>query len=445
MTEFNRARFLLLRRRARIFVIPIILIFALFLGACQFLPVPFETLPEITNPGFSIRPTSTGESSQPDGQPSITSSDEPQSDPTIRDPSITTTLAPTTSAPAVMAFDEHVGILLLSGLQQSNRSIKLDDAIKQHSIPESDIQQTIDRVFSIYQRIFAENPEYIYLNGSVNVSYQVDSNRKTLVAMTLKPDYWPEMADLSKTELDSISAKITSLTKQVADDVSAGTQVPWEQLAAIHDFLIRHIVYDESLDQNNNHVYSALFRQITLCQGYAQSFQLIARQLGFEIRLITGVSDGLGHAWNLVRIDGRWYHIDATFDDPTPDRGSIGPIQYVHFLRSDSVMRSTHIWNAPDWPASLEDGAHYYRRQAFVVENQDDLRARLDEFISSIDYNRLQVNRLQLLFTGSDLPQRSQLDEIVQQALRRRTSGTTVYYSSQVIKGVVMIDISPGE
>ena len=43
------------------------------------------------------------------------------------------------------------------------------------------------------------------------------------------------------------------------------------------------------------------------------------------------------HAWNLVQIDGAWYHVDATWDDPTPDRA--GYIRYNYFLKGDDYMR----------------------------------------------------------------------------------------------------------
>ena len=442
MIRFSRFRKWIYRSAARrlslIYLIPAILISAAMLGACQYFPKPFEPLPHITDPSFSTRPSDNSTSA---AEPTPSATIRP-TEPTAGIPARTTAQT-TTTASQVLSFDEHVARLLLAGLQNGSRSIEIGEAIRNANLPESEVQQTVDRVFSIYQQIFAQYPEFFYLNGSIKLSYQIDSSRGRLVTMTIKPDYWPEMTDLRPEELDALALKIQNRVNQVASDIAARHREPWQQLAAVQDYLSRHIAYDETLDQNNNHLYSALFRQLSLCQGYAQSFQMIAGQLGFEVRLITGEADGVGHAWNLVRLDGKWYHVDVTFDDPTPDRGPDAPLQYVHFMRSDAVMKESHTWKAAEYPSSTEDGAYYYRQLALTAASREELNARFINFINTIDLSQPQTTRLQLLFTGQETPGRDGLEEMVRDALRRETSGYTIYFSSQVIKRIVLIDITP--
>ena len=47
----------------------------------------------------------------------------------------------------------------------------------------------------------------------------------------------------------------------------------------------------------------------------------------------------MNHAWNLIKIDGEWYHIDVTWDDPTPDL--LGRVNHVFFLISDDAIASS--------------------------------------------------------------------------------------------------------
>ena len=61
--------------------------------------------------------------------------------------------------------------------------------------------------------------------------------------------------------------------------------------------------------------------------------------------LVTGTANGGGHAWNQVKVDGKWYNIDVTWDDPIYYwGGTLTPILvYDYFLVSDSVIYADHI------------------------------------------------------------------------------------------------------
>ena len=66
------------------------------------------------------------------------------------------------------------------------------------------------------------------------------------------------------------------------------------------------------------------------------AYQLLMDMAGVPCEVVTNDT----HAWNVVQIDGEWYHVDTTWDDPTPNRE--GYVRYNYFLKSDAYMSRDH-------------------------------------------------------------------------------------------------------
>ena len=105
-----------------------------------------------------------------------------------------------------------------------------------------------------------------------------------------------------------------------------------QKALAIHDYLIAHCAYDESLEKNTG--YDLLVNGSTVCAGYADAYMDLMNRLGIEC--ITVASDEMEHAWNLIRIDESWYHVDLTWDDPSPN--VYGQVRHQYFLLTDEEM-----------------------------------------------------------------------------------------------------------
>ncbi len=406
-------------------LIGLLLTFCIFQCGClpDWLKSTLEPIPTGIDSGFSID----------------TSTDQHQ---TAASTGKKETVAPT-KAP-VIDFNQTAGQLLLEGLQKRQKEIKLDAAIQPNAIKESSIKETIDQIYKLYQNIYNLHPEFFYLDGSINVSYTIlQGETDYLNTMTIKPQYWSATRDLNETELARLIDQIENIVGQLAGKIRQQTNEPWEQLLLAHDYLVQNVAYDSSSNQDNNQVISALLKGVTLCQGYAQTFQLIGQRLGFDVRLISGKSDGIGHAWNLVSLDGKFYHIDVTHDDPLPDGGSLAPAQHIHFLRSDAMMQETHQWSTQDYPACPSDGATYYRQAELLAANQTELKQKLQKFIKTIDYNVKEANLLELLFTGKDLPDQASLEKMLKASLEGEVNQVTVFYRAIISKRIITIEITP--
>ena len=127
---------------------------------------------------------------------------------------------------------------------------------------------------------------------------------------------------------------------------------------AVHDWIIRHTAYDlENLERDRlpSEAYRAtgvIDRGMAVCAGYAAAATGLLSALGIEVRTVTGVvrdrGDG-GHAWNMVRVDGAWYHLDVTWDDPVPD--APGRVTYTWFLVSSATIGATRSFEEALPPA----------------------------------------------------------------------------------------------
>ncbi len=80
-----------------------------------------------------------------------------------------------------------------------------------------------------------------------------------------------------------------------------------------------------------------LFRDgVGVCQAYALAYMALCRAAGLEACFVS--SPAMNHAWNHVRIDGRWYHVDVTRDDPIVPSGAAAVVTHTRLLRSDAGM-----------------------------------------------------------------------------------------------------------
>ncbi|MBR3448307.1 MAG: hypothetical protein IKH27_10920 [Oscillospiraceae bacterium] len=125
---------------------------------------------------------------------------------------------------------------------------------------------------------------------------------------------------------------------------------PAVRVLLAHERLCNVCAYSETAPDCGS-AYGALCGAAARCSGYAEGFALLLEAAGVPVRTVTGTAYENGkpsaHAWNLVRPDGFWYHVDCTWDD-TAEPGDT----HAYFLCGDSLLRQTHDWDAAAYPAA---------------------------------------------------------------------------------------------
>lgn len=197
-----------------------------------------------------------------------------------------------------------------------------------------------DDVADYYQDAINNNPELWYAEPFFYIyTYMGDD---TVVELGLE----------YVTDEPTIRAKQAKYRAALDDMLS---WVPWnapkaEQVKAVHDWLVRNVAYNTraaadddypiSIDDNPWSAYGALVNKSAVCQGYTLAFAAAMKELG--ITYAHAYTDD--HMWTRVLLDGVWYHVDVTGDDPLVNRRDQGfdvTPATRYFLKSDAGLRAS--------------------------------------------------------------------------------------------------------
>ena len=131
---------------------------------------------------------------------------------------------------------------------------------------------------------------------------------------------------------------------QLVDQANTLCQTDLEKVFYVHEWLVQNIAYDrEHLSddvQDDHNLRGALLEGTAVCDGYAKTYALTLRKLGITGVLVT--SKDIGHAWNMVELDGNWYQVDCTWDDPVDGSDQLGYCMHKHLLCTTEVMNTNH-------------------------------------------------------------------------------------------------------
>ena len=140
---------------------------------------------------------------------------------------------------------------------------------------------------------------------------------------------------------------------------------------SIHAFILENVRYDKLKKPYSHEIIGPLGQGVGVCEGIAKSVKVLCDALGvWCVIAICGNNPEKGikyrHTWNIVRIGGQYYHLDATFDNTLgKHQGNAeapGEIRYDYFNLGDKAVFRDHeplIAPAPGCP----DNDHFYYKE----------------------------------------------------------------------------------
>lgn len=188
---------------------------------------------------------------------------------------------------------------------------------------------TPDEFYTIYWNTLNEHPELFYARD-VYWYYHDDG-----IITKVLPGYLYTGEELER----RIAAFEASVDEVVAYANESTTDVG--RLLRANDYMCMYYEYDLTYEVSSPDQFFAQHKGI--CQAYMMAFRAVLDEMGFTSTYVS--SNEMNHTWNVVLLDGSWYHIDVTWDDPISDL----PLRtyHNHFLRSDEGITETghYGWN----------------------------------------------------------------------------------------------------
>ena len=182
--------------------------------------------------------------------------------------------------------------------------------------------------------IINSHPEFISLSGGYR--YWTSGSSITKIEFTYLTNAKEEQQELDAA-LQEVKSKID--TSGMSDE---------EIVLAYHEYLTSTVAYayedyfNGTIAANHGYdMYGALVKHSCVCQGYAETMFYLLREAGLSCAIAS--SENINHAWNIVKIHGKWYHIDATWDDPVWDMP--GRSYHDYFLVSFDTMNKNTLIN----------------------------------------------------------------------------------------------------
>lgn len=174
--------------------------------------------------------------------------------------------------------------------------------------------------------VINEHPDLYYVSG---YSYTYGSTSGLLVRV--KPKY------LSGFDDNAFRVMVDDAMSEIEEGMS-----DLEKAITLHDFIVLNCEYDyqnyldKTLPREVYTTYGTLVNRKAVCQGYALTYKFLLNKAGIECYMVS--SDEMNHAWNLIKLDGQYYQVDTTWDDPVWDR--YGLVTHSYMFLSDAVFQT---------------------------------------------------------------------------------------------------------
>ncbi len=208
-----------------------------------------------------------------------------------------------------MSFDQIYGTFL-AGAESYETEFVFKNASKED-------------VVTVFDQFLNDNPQFFWFGNGYECSVETKGSEKTVYFNPTLMENCESYEDIEymAEELSLAVSSFVALANEYAD--------PFEQILFIHDKLIADCDYDDEaasaiIDDSVDTVlrettaYGCLVDGEAVCSGYSAAFQYITEELGYECFRVNGEGmNTASHQWNCIFIDGDYYYIDVTWDDPS--------------------------------------------------------------------------------------------------------------------------------
>lgn len=216
-----------------------------------------------------------------------------------------------------MAYDQ-----MLEAILSYQKSVKL-------ATRDKDLMQ------KAYQALNCDYGGLFWVEGYVFTSY---TKGKELVGLEFSPNYI-----MDEEEKNELQKQVDAVVEEWLAGISLHDS-DYEKAKYVFETLIERVDYVEDSKDNQN-ILSVFLHQKTVCQGYACATQYLLRQLGISSTIVSGRANNQAHAWNIVKLDEKYYHMDTTWGNSTyldTEQQKAKFVNYNFLCMTDQEIFYTH-------------------------------------------------------------------------------------------------------
>lgn len=286
-----------------------------------------------------------------------------------------------------------VGVLILYSRHVFEEIVHKDDIV--YTIEE--LSEEIDKAvmegketFTFYLKDISTdslnelNKNYdglFYVVDSYNVKKTISKDIvKVSFNVKVSENYFVYMKYVYGNELpnDDRTIELYNIVDQAMNSCINITMTDYEKEMAIHNYIINACSYAK--DTSNEDIYNAygcLVNGEAVCQGYSQAFELLLRIAGIDSIMIFGEARLDSHAWNMVNVDNKWYHVDVTWDDKDEY------ISYAYFNVDDDIIKLSHSFSDNIYPIAKSLDDNYFSKNSLYFSSYEDFKQYVNDKLSA--------------------------------------------------------------
>lgn len=269
-------------------------------------------------------------------------------------------------------------------------AMSIKDLNKKAKIKEynyTDEQKLMSDVKISMQYLLLDHPEVFYVKNDYTVS-TIELLNSCRVEVEL------EYTVTDKKELDS---KISKLTETI-NNILASTEnmSVFDKELYIHDSICKHATYYKYENINDvpeecHNIYGCLISNMAVCDGLSKTFQILLDKCHIESITVTGFLQEQSHAWNMVKLEDEWYHVDLTSNKSVKNQtDKKEEIIHSYFnITTEQIKNSNKIDMEDVIPVANSIDNNFYIKTGRYINTGDNFTLRLKQILDMNENNNL--------------------------------------------------------
>ena len=225
--------------------------------------------------------------------------------------------------------------------------------------------QLLEKVFKC---VLNDHPQFYYVEG---YNYTTYTKGEEVVKLEVTGKY-----SKTKEECEKADAQIENYVAACFSGIDEGIS-DYEKVKYIYRYIIENTEYNLASEDNQN-ICSVFLNGESVCMGYAKAMQYLLLKQGILCTIVNGTAnEGQEHAWNLLLLDGQYYHLDVTWGDDSytvanASDSKVGMTNYSFFCVTTEEISKTHTINSiVELPWCIAWENNYYVKEGFYFDSMD--------------------------------------------------------------------------